>query len=213
MPRQLRSILRSTGASVALALVVAACSSPTTETGVVQSPGSASGPMTKIAVFAGRVQADDRRTLEDTYVDALSRYEVRAVPSYSLFVAGQVPEDPAVVRAFLQQRGYDGALVSARIGFSAPVLVTPGMDWAGGFLDSYAGSRSPDDTESEPQVTFETTLWNPTNGKMVWSAFTPTENPLSGRDFAPSLASKVVSSLARQGLIPAVQGAPVSLAR
>lgn len=207
MPHRLRPSLSFAGPSVAFALVVAACS----ETAVVQSPSA--GSMRTVAVFAGGVNAADRRTLEDTYVDELSRYGVHATPSYSLFVAGQVPDDQATIRALLQQHGYDGALVSTAISAAAPVLVAPGMDWARGFVDSYSVSRTPEDAETGPHVTFETTLWNPTSGKMLWSAFTQTDNPMSGRDFAPSLARNVVSSLERQGLIPAKQDVPVSLAR
>jgi hypothetical protein len=169
--------------------------------------------MRNVAVFAGGVNAADRRLLEDSYVDELSRHGVHATPSYSLFALGQVPDDQATIRALLQQDGYDRALVSTAISAAAPVLVSPGMDWAGGFLDSYSGSRMPDYAEAGPNVTFQTTLWNPTSGKMVWSAFTQTANPMSGRDFAPSLAGKVVSSLERQGLVPAKQHVPVSLAR
>jgi hypothetical protein len=169
--------------------------------------------MRNVAVFAGGVNAADRRTLEDAYVDELSRYGVHATPSYSLFATGQVPDDQAAIRAVVQHSGYDGALVSTEIGPAAPVLVAPGMDWARGFVDSYSGARIPDDAETGPNVTFETTLWNPTSGKMVWSAFTQGENPMSGRDFAPSLAGKVAASLERQGLIPARQKAPISLAR
>src|SRR5215831_215754 len=100
------------GGAALLALVAAACSTPTTETNVWKSPTYAGGPMKNIAVFGGRMNATDRRTLEDGYVAALTSYGVRATPSYSLFPGGQVPQDPAAVRAVLHQGGYDGALVS-----------------------------------------------------------------------------------------------------
>jgi hypothetical protein len=190
--------------------VVAACSTPAVETAVGQSPGDAAGPMKRVVVFAGRVQEADRRSLEDAYVIALSQYGVRATPSYALFPLGHVPDDQEAVRTFLQQGGYDGALVTTLTDVSAPVLVGPGMDWAGGFEHSYFGSRAPGEADTEPLVTFETTLWNPTNGKMVWSTFTDTNNPRSGPDFLSSLISKVLPPLAREGLTPPGPGAPVS---
>jgi hypothetical protein len=67
--------------------------------------------------------------------------------------------------------------------------------------------------ETDQFVNFETTLWNPSTGRMVWSAVTQTENPSSGANFVSSLTGKIVPSLAQAGFIPPKQGAPVSLAR
>jgi hypothetical protein len=169
--------------------------------------------MKNIAVFAGRVNGTDRRVLEDGYVSALTSYGVHATPSYSLFPGGQVPQDQAAVRSVLQQNGYDGALVSTLQGVSEQVVVAPDAGWGDGFYGAYWGAGAPAYAETNQFVKFETTLWNPSSGKMVWSAVTQTENPTSGQNFVASLTNKVVPSLAKAGLIPARQGAPVSLAR
>ena len=198
---------------VTLGLVAAACSTPTTETNVWQSPTYAAGPMKNIAVFGGRVNETDRRTLEDGYVAALASYGVHATPSYSLFPQGQVPKDQSAVRTVLQQGGYDGALVSTLKGVSEQVLVAPDAGWDTGFYGAFWGPGAPVYAQTDQFVKFETTLWNPNSGKMVWSAITQTENPTSGPNFVSSLTGKIVPSLAQAGLIPARQGAPVSLAR
>jgi hypothetical protein len=204
-------ILTFAGA-VSLALVTGACSTPTTETNVWQSPTYAAGPMKNIAVFGGRVNETDRHTLEDGFVAALTSYGVHATPSYSIF-PGQVPKDQAAIRTMLQQRGYDGALVSTMQGVSEQTVLTPGAAWDAGFYGAYWGAGEPVYAETNQFVKFETTLWNPSSGKMVWSAITETENPTSSPNFVSSLTGKVVPSLAKAGLIPARQGAPVSLAR
>jgi hypothetical protein len=215
MQAELRSRIprAAAGVSSALVLVAVACSTPTTETNVWQSPTYAAGPMKRIAVFGGRLNESERRTVEDGFVSALATYGVRAAPSYTLFPQGQVPTDVASVRATLQRAGYDGALVSTLKGVSEQVLVAPAADWGGGFYGAYWGPGAPAYAETDQFVKFETTLWSTSSGKMVWSTITQTENPTSGRDFTSSLTKTVVPSLANAGLIPSNQGKPVSLAQ
>jgi hypothetical protein len=198
-----------TGA-VAFVIVAAACSTPTQETSVWQSQTYAGGPMKKIAVFGGRLNATDRRTLEDGFVAALASHGVRAAPSYSIFPQGQVPQDQAAIRTALQQAGFDGALVSKMKGVTEQTSIVPDASWGAGFYGAYWGAGGPI-YETDQFVKFETTLWNPASGKMVWSAITQTENPTSHRDFVSSLTGKVVPSLAKAGLIPAKPGQPVSI--
>jgi len=62
-------------------------------------------------------------------------------------------------------------------------------------------------------VKFETSLWSPSSGKMVWSAIAQTENPMSTSNFVSRLTSSVIPTLAKEGLIPPKAGQPVSLAR
>jgi len=195
------------GAFVAAAAT--ACSTPTTETNVWKSPTYAAGPMKNIAVFGGRVDPTQRHTLEDGFVAALSAYGVHATQSYTIF-GDQVPPDQATIRATLKSGGYDGALVSTLKGVSEQVLVAPDADWGSGFYGAYWGpGGAPAYAQTDEFVKFETTLWDPNSGKMVWSAVTQTENPSSGKDFVSSLTKAVVPSMAKAGLLP--MGQPVSL--
>jgi hypothetical protein len=113
----------------------------------------------------------------------------------------------------LQQGNFDGALVSTMKGVTEQVAVAPDAAWAGGFYGAYWGAGAAAYAQTDQFVKFETTLWNPSSGKMVWSAITQTENPSSGPNFVSSLTGKIVPSLAQAGLIPATQGAPISLGR
>jgi hypothetical protein len=204
-----RAIGTSAVAVIAAAsTAVAACSTPTTETGVWKSPTYAAGPMRNIAVFAGRVDATQRHMLEDGLVSALSSYSVRATPSYALF-GDQVPPDQASIRAQLRTSGYDGALVSTLQGVSERTLVAPDTDWGAGFYGAYWGPGAAVYTQTDQFVKFETTLWDPNTGKMVWSTTTQTENPTSGKDFVSSLSKTIVPTMAKAGLLPL--GQPVSL--
>jgi hypothetical protein len=194
----------------AVALIaVSACSTPTTETNVWKSPTYAAGPMRNIAVFGGRVGPTQRHTLEDGFVSSLTAYGVHATQSYTIF-GDQIPlPDPATIRATLKNGGYDGALVSTLKGVSEQVLVAPDADWGNGFYGSYWGGGAPMYAQTDQFVKFETSLWDPSSGKMVWSTITQTENPTSGKDFTGSLTKTVVPSMAKAGLLP--MGQPVSL--
>ncbi len=194
-------------AGVVASTAVSACSTPTTETSIWKSPTYAAGPMRSIAVFGGRVDPTQRHTLEDGFVSALSAYGVRATQSYTLF-GDQLPTDQATIRAALRNGGYDGALVSTLKGVSEQVLVTPDADWGTGFYGAYWGPGPAAYAQTDQFVKFETTLWDPNGGKMVWSAVTQTENPTSGKDFVTSLTKEVVPSMAKAGLFP--MGQPVS---
>jgi len=202
----------STVGCAALALA-SACSTPTTETQVWQSPAYTAGPMKNIAVFGGRVDETARHTLEDGFVSALAAYGVHATPSYAIFPNGQVPNDQSGIRATLQQEGYDGALVSSLKGVTEQVVIQPGVAWAGGFYGAYWGPGAPAYAQTDRYVKFETSLWSPESGNMVWSAITQTVNPSSGHDFVTSLTGTVVPSLSKRGLIPLKQAEPVSLVR
>jgi hypothetical protein len=187
-------------------MLAGACSTPTTESNVWQSPSNAGGTnaMKSIAIFAGRANNADRRTIEDGYVAALSAYGVRAAPSYTIFPQGEVPQDLSALRSALQQAGYDGALVSTLQGDTDPVHIAPGARFNGGSYGYVGPEYIPDQF-----VKVETTLWSPQSGKTVWSAVTETENPRTSRNFVSSLTGKVVPSLAQAGLIP--PRTPVSL--
>lgn len=200
---------------VALGVAGAACSTSTQESSVWQNTNYAAGPIKKIAVFAGRVNATDRRLIEDAFTSALASHGVHATPSYAIFPEGNVPKEAPEVRSVLQKDGYDGALVSTMHDAREPVLVQPGAvyDW-GAFYDAYWGPSwwGKPTYYTVDFVKFETTLWNPQSGQMVWSTVTQTENPGSGAHFAPSLTNTIVPSLAKFGLIPARQGESVSMA-
>ena len=201
-------------ASATLTLGVA-CSAPTTETGVWKSPTYAAGPMTSVAVFAGRLSGRERRQLEDAYVAALATHGVHATPSYVLFPDGgsQARPDPNAVRSTLQRDGYDGVLFSTMRGATEHVLTEPGNDWPQAFSGAYYAEQAPMPTEVQVEsvVHFQTTVWSTRTGQMVWSATTQTKNPTSGSDFVASLTKAVVPSLAQAGLIPSGQARSVSM--
>jgi len=213
----------SVGSVALLSALCGGCSTstPTTMSDVWRDPSYAAGPMKNIVVFGGRLNATNRRTLEDGFVSALSTHGVRATASYTLFPGDLPGKDQA--RAVMQDAGVDGVIVASMKGVSERQTYVPGA-YGGGFWDGYygpgwGGAWDPGYTVTDQFVKFETSLWDPSgSGKMVWSAVTQTENPSSGKDFASSLTKSVVPAMTQAGFLPpmtkekAVSSAPAPAA-
>lgn len=214
MRQELRSCSYGAAGILMLSLVRCSTSTPTEMTTVWKDPSYAAGPMKNIIVFGGRMNATDRRTLEDGFVSALSARGVHATPSYTLF-SGDLPakED---AQAALQKTGVDGVLVASMRGASEQTAYVPyaGPFWGGYYGSGWGGAWDPGYVVTDQFVRFETSLWSPQgDGKMVWSAVTETENPSSGKDFVSSLTTSVVPALTKAGFLPGPQeGKPISRA-
>ena len=206
--------MRGGACMVSLAFAAAGCSSatPTEMTNVWKDPGYTAGPMKNFFIFGGRLNATNRRTLEDGFVAALTARGVRATPSYTLFPGDYPSKEEA--RSAVQGGGYDGLLVASMRGANEQEYV-PGV-YTGGFWDGYygpgwGGAWDPGYVVTEEVVKFQTSLWDARGqGKLVWSAITETENPTSGKDFVSSLTGSVVPALAKAGFLPPQGGKNVS---
>jgi hypothetical protein len=161
--------------------------------------------MKSLVVFGGRLNATNRRTLEDAFVSAIRAHGVRATASYTLFPAELPSADAA--RAAMQQTDADGFLVATMRGVSEKTTLVPGAYgggfWGGFYGPGWGGPWDAGYVETDEFVRFETSVWdNRDNGHLVWSAVTQTENPRSGRDFAASLVHNVVPAISGTGLLP-----------
>jgi hypothetical protein len=191
----------------ALALVCGACTTEPTQVTDVWKDPSYAGPMKNIVVFGAKLNETNRHTLEDGFVSALAGRSVRATQSYKV-LPNPLPSREAA-RSMLKQASFDGVLVATLKGVKDEVTVVGGT----GLWDGYYGSTWGDEyAVTEPVVKFETSLWDPTSGKVVWSAVTQTDNPSSGTDFTNSLTKEVVPRLEGAGLISPPSSQPISYA-
>ncbi len=200
------SVLRAAGLTLFSVLWFAcSTSTPTTMSDVWRDPSYVAGPMRNVVVFGGRLDATNRRTLEDAFVSALSARGVHATASYNLFPAELPSRNQA--QAVMHEAGVDGVLVASMRGVKEKQTYVPGgYDvgfWSGFYGPGWGAAWDPGYVVTDEFVKFETSLWDPSgNGKMVWSAITQTENPSSGKDFASSLTKRTVAAMARAGFFP-----------
>jgi hypothetical protein len=165
--------------------------------------------MKSMVVFGGRMNATDRRTLEDALTSALSEAGIHATPSYSMF-PGDLPAQ-VDARTALQNAGIDGALVASMKRIEERTIPGgySGSFWGGYYGPGWGGGWDPGYVAREVRDV----VWSlGDQGSIVWSATTETQNPSSGKDFASSLTHSVVPALAEAGFLPGKEeGTPVSL--
>jgi hypothetical protein len=214
MFKTFRSPSAATLALGALCLA-AACSTPTKMTDVWRDQSYAGGPLKNLVVFGGRLNETNRRTLEDAFVSALGTHGVHATPSYQVFPSDLPDKNEA--KATLQQAGFDGALVSALKAVNEKPTFVGGA--GPGFWDGYYGpgwggpAYAGGYVVTEQVVKFESSLWSlQGDSKLVWSATTQTDNPMTAKDFTTSLTNDVVPALTKVGLIGPAPGNAVSQA-
>jgi len=169
------------------------CSTPTSVTNTWRDPSTAAGPMRKILVSAARMDEAHRRTLEDAFVAAFAKRGVVAVPSYRAMAGRPLDRDASM--AYLREEHFDGALVSGFFGVETTEKLTQTTSFDNVF-GTWAGY-----VETRRIVHVETTLWDATNGTLVWSGLTETENPSSASDTAASLVEEVVTELTDTRLV------------
>ncbi len=162
--------------------------------------------------MGARMDDTSRRTVEDGFSYALAQHGVRATPSYTLFPNGFPSTDEA--KKAVRTVGYDGLLVATSKGIREQTTIVPG-GYGGGFWGDYYWGPAwtgwyPGYVYTDQFVKFETTLWDPRGGQLVWSANTQTENPSSGKGFIQSLTKKVIPEMEKAGVIPP-KGAPERL--
>lgn len=187
----------------AVALVSSGCSTPTTMTDEWRDPSYVAPPMRNMLVIGVRMDPTNRRTLEDAFVTALAKRGVHATPSYAVFPGGALPSADQA-RAAVKGQGVDGVLVASERGIREKTTVVP-SSYNGGLYGGYygwGGTWSPGYVVTDAFVKFETSVWDASQGRLVWSAVTETENPSSSRDFVKSLLKSVIPAMTNVGLVP-----------
>jgi hypothetical protein len=103
--------------------------------------------------------------------------------------------------------GFDGILVATYRRIKERVYSEPyGPDVWGGVYGWGMG----EEPVVDESVVFVTTLWDPKDAKVLWTANTETENPSSGRDFVNSLRKAIIPKMAAAGVIPPKPSSPVA---
>jgi hypothetical protein len=188
---------------VVAAVAWAACSTETKTTTGWRDPSYGGGPMTNALVVGAAVDSASRRTLEDALALALRTSGVRAAASYTVFES--LPPNADALRGAAFQAGIDWIVVARLRSVHEQTSVSPAAGPAGArVLDDEAGWpawNAPVVTTDEI-VAFETTVWDARTRKLVWTAFTQTTNPKSGKDFATSLAKELTQSWSAASLLP-----------
>jgi hypothetical protein len=203
--RELTTILSA--ALVAIALLVAACSSGPSMLAEWQNPAYSSGAFKKIMV-AGPTGNDARqRTVEDELANQLREQGIDAVPSYQVIPNDQDVDDNTVKEA-AQKAGADGVLSVRTVNRderAEPPTVMP-YTWLGYFGGNFGVSMGGPTVGSYGrryyEYTSETQLYDVRKNELVWTGTTKTsEYPEDTRAGIRSFAEAVVKELDKKNLV------------
>jgi hypothetical protein len=209
-PTALVSLLLST-------LVLAGC-----QTTALQSawydPTFTGGPMHGITVVAAGLNVANRRLAEDIFSQRLRALGVHAAPGWEV-VPDEARSAPEPFTEALRRSGAEGVLVIRVLGVDtrtqvATMMVTTTVPtWGGTMWGPGWGSTSVWATTTVPVtsvsqynlVMVETSLYEVSTGRLVWSGITQTLNPSDFQRDVGGFADVIIGQLAARRLLGAVR--------
>jgi len=203
----MRTIVRSHSA-IALGLLLGACAS-SSNTSVVNSWKDPTVPVQRyqkvLAVFISN-DATTRRTAED----ALARKIPNAVASYTVLPEDAL-KDPAKAKAWVQQQGFDAAVLMRPVAVDKETSYTPGTTyvvpagyrsawgyWGSGWRYAY----DPGHYTQTNVVYIETNVYSLNEDKLVWSGRTKSYNPNNIPRLVDEIVNQNVAEMKKQNVIP-----------
>jgi hypothetical protein len=189
----------------AAALALAACASTTIRDSWTD-PSYARGPFRKVLVLGVSRDVPERRLFEDIMAQRIAASGVEAIPAYRYLPDGDRVEEPTLDQA-VRASGADG-LVMSRIRSidrrtSVSTVMVPAYGGYG-WYPWYAGWYPVTDVRQYDIAVVETSVFDTTDKRVVWTGVTETYEPTSVARDAPGFADVIVKALQKRGLLPGV---------
>jgi len=186
-------------------LVAGACT--TTQLKDTWKDPAYSGPAMKTVLVVGVLSSDaNRRVFEDGFSRALTAAGTRAVPGYTkLPERGAIPNER--LEAVVKETGADGVLITKVLRVKRDVDVQPGYVsggfYGGGYRRYYGGAymAMPPSVDVYDVLTVESTLWNMSTDKPVWSGTSEVTDPKSVTAATEDLAKALIGKMKADGVI------------
>ena len=198
--------MRTLRALCVLPLLLAACSS-TSLNSVYRDPKFTGGPFRKLIVIGLGASEGGRAQFENAVADKLATRNVLAVASGNL-IAAQEDVTRAAVREWVQSDGYDAVIVTRLVDTQKQTSYQPPTytDFYGywGNYGSYV--TSPGYVLETTTLIIETTLFDASNGRVVYSAMSKSFQPSSRDQVIRELVPLLVNDMAKRGLLPPEAG-------
>ena len=186
----------------AAALAVAACASTTMRDSWVD-PSVRAQPFSKVLVVAVGTDVTQQRIFEDVMVEKLRVVGVEGIQGYRFLPDGRASEEQMNVA--VTRSGADGLMLVRSKGVRTETEVRTtmvpgpmGPGWYGWYGSWYAVP----DVYQYRIATIETSVFDASTRKLVWTGVTETFDPASFRRDAGRLADIIVGALAANKLTP-----------
>ena len=137
-------------------------------------------PIFKMVVFGSNMDAEFQRAIEDALVVDLRARGVDARAAHAIFATSPTGNEAALATTVAQ-------------GYEAVLRVT--------FAEVQRGEPFANDDKPSSVWSFQSSLWDPAENRLVWSADTRTANPVGPKDLGTSISSAILPELTQAHLI------------
>ena len=186
------------------AMLLAACS--TAQVKDTWKDPAFTGPRASQVLVVGVLKGEaNRRVFEDSFSRALSAAGSRGIASYPIL--NPVTEGITNLRLIdaMKQANADVVLVTRVLRVRRDVIVTPGFGYTGfygrGYGGWYGGAMSAPDVDVYDVLTVESTLWNISADKPIWSGTSEVTEPGSVAKATDDLAKALIARMKADGVI------------
>lgn len=191
--------------TIVAAAIVAACAGASIKSSW-KDPEFKGQPAKAILVVGVAQSAGNRRIFEDGFSRALQASGTAAQPSYV-----SIPEGGAIAKTRLAQAvaatRSDAVLVTRVLRISKNIDITPGYGATGFYARGYGGwygtawTAGPPDIHTYDVLTIESTLWDMSADKPVWSGTTEASEPKDVAKLTEDLAKVLIARMKADGVI------------
>ncbi len=188
-----------------LTLILGSCATTTKPIGEWRD-SAFNRSLDNILIVAAFERSTQRRVFEDIFVESLSLRQVSAEPSYSLMTTATAISRPDI-EAAIKGRRINAVLVTRLLGIKEVEVYNP-PDISGHHQHFYRYYRhsleqaTPGYYRKYRLYSLETTVYDATNGKPVWSMQSDAIEPTLLREAIEAQVDLTVTRLTSAGLLP-----------
>lgn len=163
----------------------------------------------RIMVIGMTKQVTNRRVFEDEFVRLIKAAGTDAVASYTV-LSGKLDTDHTAITAVMKRQEADAVLITRLLEIKTENIYVPGtMDtlpmrydsWSYHYRFGYDMIYSPGYMAEETYAVVETSLYNTTDDKLLWSAKSKTEIKGSDHQQIKSIVKALVTEMTEQQLL------------
>ena len=158
----------------------------------------------RVLVLGVSRDVPERRVFEDIMSQRIAQTGVQAIPAWRYLPESGRADEPTLDRA-VRESGADG-LVMSRIRSidrrtSVSTVMVPAY-YGPGWYPWYAGWYPATDVRQYDIATVETSVFDTSTKRVVWTGVTETYEPTSVARDAPGFADVIANALQRRGVLP-----------
>jgi len=206
----LKMLIRIVPAALALCALTGCA---TTEISSTWKDPAYHGHPNRIMVIGMTKQITNRRVFEDEFVRLIKSRGTDAVASYTV-LPGKLDTDHAAITAAMKRQGTDAVLITRLLEIRTESTYVPGTvdplpmryaGWSSRYRFGYDMIYSPGYMAEEQYAVVETSLYDTTDDRLLWSAKSRTELKGADHQQIKSIVKALVTSMTEEQILKPVR--------